>query len=67
MKQIEKMEADGTINNYVKQEQSMIRREAARQVKFFDGIDVPMTELIPVRVDRLGPDTWMEADVHGHR
>ena len=32
------MEADGTINNYVKQEQSMIRREAARLVKFFDGI-----------------------------
>src|ERR1700743_881888 len=38
MKQIEKMEADGSINNYVKQEQSMIRREAARQVKYFDGI-----------------------------
>ncbi len=38
LKQIEKMEADGTINNYVKQEQSVIRREAARQVKFFDGI-----------------------------
>jgi small subunit ribosomal protein S2 len=38
MKQIEKMEADGSINNYVKQEQSMIRRESARQVKFFDGI-----------------------------
>jgi small subunit ribosomal protein S2 len=38
LKQIEKMETDGTINNYVKQEQSMIRREAARQVKFFDGI-----------------------------
>ena len=38
LKQIEKMEADGTINQYVKQEQSMIRREAARQVKFFDGI-----------------------------
>lgn len=36
-------------------------------VKFFDGIDVPMSELIPVRVDRLGPDAWMEADVHGHR
>lgn len=36
-------------------------------VKFFDGIDVPMSELIPVRIDRLGPDTWMEADVHGHR
>lgn len=32
------MEADGTINNYVKQEQSMIRREAARQFKYFDGI-----------------------------
>jgi small subunit ribosomal protein S2 len=38
LKQIEKMEADGSINNYVKQEQSMIRREAARQVKYFDGI-----------------------------
>src|SRR5438477_631182 len=38
LKQIEKMEGDGTINNYVKQEQSMIRREAARLVKFFDGI-----------------------------
>ncbi len=38
LRQIEKMEADGTINNYVKQEQSVIRREAARLVKFFDGI-----------------------------
>jgi small subunit ribosomal protein S2 len=38
MKQIERMETDGSINNYVKQEQSMIRREAARLVKFFDGI-----------------------------
>ena len=38
LKQIEKMEADGSINNYVKQEQSVIRREAARLVKFFDGI-----------------------------
>ena len=38
LKQIEKMETDGSINNYVKQEQSMIRREAARLVKFFDGI-----------------------------
>jgi small subunit ribosomal protein S2 len=38
LKQIEKMEADGTINNYVKQEQSMIRREAARLMKFFEGI-----------------------------
>jgi small subunit ribosomal protein S2 len=38
LKQIEKMETDGSINDYVKQEQSMIRREAARLVKFFDGI-----------------------------
>jgi small subunit ribosomal protein S2 len=38
LKQIERMEADGSINNYVKQEQSVIRREAARLVKFFDGI-----------------------------
>ena len=38
LKEIEKMEADGTINNYVKQEQSVIRREAARLVKYFDGI-----------------------------
>ena len=38
LKEIEKMEADGTINNYVKQEQSVIRREAGRLVKFFDGI-----------------------------
>lgn len=38
LKEIEKMEADGSINNYVKQEQSAIRREAARLVKYFDGI-----------------------------
>src|SRR5258705_6449200 len=38
MREIEKMEADGSINRYVKQEQSMIRREAARLVKYFDGI-----------------------------
>ncbi len=38
LKEIEKMEADGTINNYVKQEQSVIRREAARLKKFFEGI-----------------------------
>src|SRR2546426_1875270 len=38
LKQIEKMETDGSINAYVKQEQSVIRREAARLVKFFDGI-----------------------------
>src|SRR5947208_12075449 len=38
MKQIEKMETDGSINQYAKQEQSMIRREAARLVKYDDGI-----------------------------
>ena len=38
LKEIQKMEADGSINNYVKQEQSVIRREAARLVKFFEGI-----------------------------
>ena len=38
MKQIEKMEADGSINQYVKQEQSMLRREAARLLKNFEGI-----------------------------
>jgi len=38
MKEIEKMEADGSINVYVKQEQSMIRREAARLLKNFEGI-----------------------------
>jgi riboflavin biosynthesis pyrimidine reductase len=36
-------------------------------VKLFDGIDVPMSALIPVAVEQLGPDQWMEADVHGHR
>jgi small subunit ribosomal protein S2 len=38
MKQIEKMETDGSINQYVKQEQSMLRREHARQYKYFEGI-----------------------------
>ncbi len=38
LKEIQKMEADGTINNYVKQEQSVIRREAVRLTKFFEGI-----------------------------
>lgn len=38
LKEIEKMEADGSINNYVKQEQSVLRREAARLHKYFDGI-----------------------------
>jgi diaminohydroxyphosphoribosylaminopyrimidine deaminase/5-amino-6-(5-phosphoribosylamino)uracil reductase len=38
-----------------------------RGVKFFDGVEVPMSALIPVAVEQLGPDRWMEADVHGHR
>ena len=38
LREIEKMDADGSINNYVKQEQAVIRREAARLVKYFDGI-----------------------------
>ena len=38
LKEIEKMEADGSIGNYVKQEQAVIRRECARLVKYFDGI-----------------------------
>ena len=38
LKEIEKMDADGSINNYVKQEQSVLRREAARLFKYFDGI-----------------------------
>ena len=38
LKQIEKMEADGSINQFVKQEQSVLRREAARLFKYFDGI-----------------------------
>jgi len=33
----------------------------------FDGLPIPMSRLIPVRVETLGPDTWMEADVHGDR
>jgi small subunit ribosomal protein S2 len=38
LRHIEKMETDGTILNYVKQEQSMLRREAARLRKNLDGI-----------------------------
>jgi small subunit ribosomal protein S2 len=38
LQQIEKMESDGSINDYVKQEQSSIRREAARLVKNLGGI-----------------------------
>jgi small subunit ribosomal protein S2 len=38
MKDIEKMDADGSISQYVKQEQSMLRREASRISKNLDGI-----------------------------
>jgi small subunit ribosomal protein S2 len=38
LKEIEKMDADGTLANYGKQEQAVIRREAGRLQKYFDGI-----------------------------
>jgi small subunit ribosomal protein S2 len=38
LKEIEKMDADGALASYGKQEQSAIRREAARLQKYFDGI-----------------------------
>jgi small subunit ribosomal protein S2 len=38
LKEIEKMDADGSLANYGKQEQSAIRREAARLQKYFDGL-----------------------------
>ena len=38
LKEIEKMETDGSLGNYGKQEQSAIRREAARLHKNLDGI-----------------------------
>jgi len=38
LRHIEKMEADGSLLAYVKQEQSALRREAARLVKNLDGI-----------------------------
>lgn len=38
MRKIEQMEQDGSINQYVKQEQSVYRRELARLLKNFEGI-----------------------------
>lgn len=35
--------------------------------RMFDGLPVPASQLLPVRVETLGPDAWMEADVHGNR
>jgi small subunit ribosomal protein S2 len=40
LRHIEKLESDGSINAYVKQEQSRLRREAARLHKNLDGIRV---------------------------
>lgn len=36
-------------------------------VKLFDGLPVPLTRMAPTRVEMMGPDAWMEADVHGNR
>jgi small subunit ribosomal protein S2 len=38
LREIEKMDTDGTLAAYVKQEQAVIRREGARLFKYFDGI-----------------------------
>ena len=35
-------------------------------VPSFAGMELPVSALIPIKVDQLGPDQWMEADVHGH-
>ncbi len=35
-------------------------------VASFEGIVIPMSELVPIKIEQLGPDQWMEADVHGH-
>ena len=35
-------------------------------VPSFEGIVIPMSELVPIKIEQLGPDQWMEADVHGH-
>ena len=35
-------------------------------VQSFEGIVIPMSELVPIKIEQLGPDQWMEADVHGH-
>jgi diaminohydroxyphosphoribosylaminopyrimidine deaminase/5-amino-6-(5-phosphoribosylamino)uracil reductase len=35
-------------------------------VKLFDGIAIPSAALMPLKVEPVGVDTWMEADVYGH-
>jgi diaminohydroxyphosphoribosylaminopyrimidine deaminase / 5-amino-6-(5-phosphoribosylamino)uracil reductase len=36
-------------------------------VPSFEGIVIPASDLVPIKLEQLGPDQWMEADVHGHR
>ena len=38
----------------------------AAGVPSFGGLELPTSELVPIKVDQLGPDQWMEADVYGH-
>jgi small subunit ribosomal protein S2 len=55
LREIEKMEADGSINRYVKQEQSAIRREAARLFKNLDGLrnlDGPPAAMFVIDIKR---------------
>jgi len=55
LRQIEKMEEDGSINHYVKQEQSAIRREAARLFKNLDGVrglDNPPAAMFVIDIKR---------------
>jgi small subunit ribosomal protein S2 len=48
LKEIEKMEADGKLADYGKQEQAVIRREASRLHKYFDGIrDMDREDKLP--------------------
>lgn len=35
-------------------------------VKLFDGLPVPFSRMTPRIVEMVGPDAWMEADVHGN-
>jgi diaminohydroxyphosphoribosylaminopyrimidine deaminase / 5-amino-6-(5-phosphoribosylamino)uracil reductase len=36
-------------------------------VPSFEGIVIPASALVPIKVEQLGPDQWMEADVHRAR
>jgi small subunit ribosomal protein S2 len=55
LNEIERMEADGTMNQYVKQEQSMYRREAERLLRNLEGIrtmDKPPAAMFVVDIKR---------------